>query len=91
MLSTLLKEARIKANLSQGEAAYSLGFSSPQFVSNWERGLSSPPIKHVWALSDLYKINPDKLLKAIEEHKVARIKERMKRDARTITRAIKGN
>lgn len=44
LLSVFLKEKRTCAGLSQWDVAKKLGYSSPQFVSNWERGLSDPPI-----------------------------------------------
>ena len=52
-LNVYLKKARQKAGLSQGDVAKELGYSSPQFISNWERGLSSPPLD---TLSDLVRI-----------------------------------
>lgn len=44
-VGNVIKEARIAAGLSQGDLAYKLGYSTPQFVSNLERGVSLPPIK----------------------------------------------
>lgn len=41
----ILKQAREKAGLSQGELAKELGYSSPQLISNVERGLCSVPLK----------------------------------------------
>ncbi len=38
-----LKHKRETAKLTQHEVAESLGYSTPQFVSNWERGISLPP------------------------------------------------
>ena len=52
-LNIYLKKARQKSGLSQGDVAKELGYSSPQFISNWERGLSSPPLD---TLSDLVRI-----------------------------------
>jgi transcriptional regulator with XRE-family HTH domain len=39
----VIRELRHAANMSQGDVAKKMGYSSPQFVSNWERGLSMPP------------------------------------------------
>jgi transcriptional regulator with XRE-family HTH domain len=44
-LGVLLVEARKRAGLTQHEVAKELKYSSPQFVSNWERGLAKPPPK----------------------------------------------
>lgn len=41
----MLKFYREKANLTQAELAKILNYSSPQFVSNIERGISELPIK----------------------------------------------
>lgn len=41
----LLKLARIKADITQGELAKKLGYKSPQMVSNWERGACGLPPK----------------------------------------------
>jgi transcriptional regulator with XRE-family HTH domain len=43
-LGKFLKTTREAAGLSQGKLAVKLGYKSPQFVSNWERGLSKPPL-----------------------------------------------
>ena len=66
-LNIYLKRARIKAGLSQGEVAKKLGYTSPQFISNWERGLSSPPMDTLGELVDIYKI-PGKELVDIMVH-----------------------
>lgn len=43
-IGTFLKSRRIERGLTQAELAKALGYSSPQFVSNWERGLCLPPL-----------------------------------------------
>lgn len=55
-LGTYLKEKRQKAGLSQAEVSRALGYTSPQFVSNFERGLCSPPLPKLKILTELYKI-----------------------------------
>lgn len=37
-----LQQARLAKGLSQTEVARKLGYSTPQFVSNWERGRCAP-------------------------------------------------
>jgi len=51
-----LKNKRTKAQLSQTEVSEALGYTSPQFVSNFERGLCSPPLPKLKVLMGLYKI-----------------------------------
>jgi len=61
LLAEFLKEKRVYSGLSQMDVAKKLGYTSAQFVSNWERGLSSPPIHTLRKLSELYQIPPDVL------------------------------
>lgn len=62
ILGDYLKNCRLQANLSQAEVANHLGYSSPQFISNMERGICAPPLKKIAQLSHLYKCNPHELL-----------------------------
>ncbi len=55
-LGTYLAEKRVRAGLSQREVAKKLGYSNPQFVSNFERGLCSPPFAKLKNLVEIYNI-----------------------------------
>lgn len=55
-VSVYLREKRIQKNLTQSEVAEKLGYSSPQFVSNWERGLCNPPLEAIATLIDMYDL-----------------------------------
>ena len=57
-----LKNARIEAGLTQEKAAKKIDVSS-QTISNWENEKSYPDIISVIALSDLYSVSLDELLK----------------------------
>ena len=57
-----LKNARIEAGLTQEKAAEKIDVSS-QTISNWENEKSYPDITSVIALSDLYSVSLDELLK----------------------------
>jgi transcriptional regulator with XRE-family HTH domain len=57
-----LKDKREKARLSQTEVSDSLGYTSPQFISNWERGLSKPPSDKLGGIVRLYKLDREELL-----------------------------
>lgn len=59
ILADFLRQKRIESGHSQMDVAKKLGYTSPQFVSNWERGLSSPPIHTLRKLTEFYKIPPD--------------------------------
>ncbi len=56
-----LKVWREHVKMSQGAVAKKLQYSSPQFISNWERGLSLPPIEVLPKLLNLYSLSPDEL------------------------------
>lgn len=57
-----LKNARMEAGLTQEKAAEETGVSR-QTISNWENERSYPDIISVIALSDLYSVSLDELLK----------------------------
>lgn len=61
MLSDFLKQKRVAAGLSQRDVSDKLGYSTPQFISNWERGVSHPPINALKKLGDLYGVPADDL------------------------------
>lgn len=60
-----LREARNETGLTQSQVAKKLRYSSPQFVSNWERGVCNPPLKHLRTLSNLYRINRKEMLEML--------------------------
>lgn len=60
-----LKQVREAAGLSQRDVADKLGYSTPQFISNWERGVSHPPVSAVKKISILYKVPADSIFQAI--------------------------
>lgn len=57
-----LKNARTRAGLTQEKAAEEINVSR-QTISNWENEKSYPDIISVIALSDLYSVSLDELLK----------------------------
>lgn len=61
MFAEKLKKLRIEAGLSQRDVANKLGYSTPQFISNWERGISRPPVSALGTISSLYGESLDSL------------------------------
>ena len=57
-----LKQKRERLGLSQSEVAHELGYSSPQFVSNFERGLCSLPLNKIKKLIDLYELKGEEVV-----------------------------
>lgn len=63
-----LKKWRENVGLSQAAVAKRLLYSSPQFISNWERGRSLPPMDILRQLMVLYRIVPDELIRHLSEY-----------------------
>ena len=55
-LGHFLRKQREEAGLTQFEVAKKLGYTTPQFISNFERGICSPPLKVLKNLVKLYKM-----------------------------------
>jgi transcriptional regulator with XRE-family HTH domain len=72
VLGEFLQTKRTKSGLSQGDVASKLGYSSPQFISNFERGLCAPPLNKLKQLVQLYDLNGEEvvrlMLKEQERH-----------------------
>lgn len=62
-LSKYLKRMRIESGLTQAEVASELGYTSPQFISNWERGLVLPPISALRKLMGLIHLEREHLIR----------------------------
>ena len=44
IIGKYLKEVRKAAGFSQKQVSVHFGYTTPQFISNWERGLMLPPL-----------------------------------------------
>lgn len=60
-LAVYLKKHRSTVGLSQIDVATKLGYSTPQFISNWERGISQPPLGALPKIAEMYKVDVDNL------------------------------
>jgi transcriptional regulator with XRE-family HTH domain len=56
------RDRRIDAGLTQADVAQALGLSTGQFISNWERGVSMPPMDYLPKLVKLYKMSKSELV-----------------------------
>ncbi len=88
-LGQFLKTKREKASLSQGDVAKKLKYTSPQFISNWEREVSSPPIKVIKQLSSLYKVGNDELFNLILDHTLTQLKSSLAREYSVVVKRKK--
>ena len=67
-LGSYLKAKRLASGLTQHDVSSELGYTTPQFVSNFERGLCSPPLSALSVLVQLYKIDAEELIEMIVRH-----------------------
>lgn len=79
-LAEFLKQAREKAELSQRQVADELGYQSAQFISNWERGISSPPMKTLKRLGELYHVSAEDLYEIMVEDTLRRVEADLHRE-----------
>lgn len=66
-LGKYLKSKRVDCDFTQSELAEKLGDVHSQFISNWERGLCSPPAHSFQRLVEVLKLNKTKLAAAMLE------------------------
>jgi len=59
------KNLREKAGLTQREVSDSLGYSTPQFISNVERGRCRFPIQKLSRIKKLYRLSTDQMVDMI--------------------------
>jgi transcriptional regulator with XRE-family HTH domain len=72
-LSEFLREKRIAAGMSQGKVAGILGYTSPQFISNWERGISEPPVDTLKVIAKLYNVPMDELFEVVLKSTIQKV------------------
>ena len=78
-----LKQARLKKELTQENVAKILNVSRTT-ISNWETGRSYPDLESVVALSDLYNISLDELLREDED-----MIKKLSNDSKVLSKLIK--
>jgi transcriptional regulator with XRE-family HTH domain len=69
-----LKERREQMGLSQAVIAEKMGYTTPQFVSNWERGIAMPPIKTLKKLAEMYKVPQQEMFDIVLQATVHQVK-----------------
>jgi transcriptional regulator with XRE-family HTH domain len=68
IVGKFLRERRVKAGLTQMDVATSLSYTTAQFISNWERGISMPPLETLPKISGLLKIPPKEIIAVISQY-----------------------
>jgi transcriptional regulator with XRE-family HTH domain len=77
-LGEFLREQRVKAGLTQRDVSVALGYSSAQFISNFERGIAAPPLKKMKILARLYKMPIDQVVNLVIDAERAILTEALK-------------
>lgn len=75
-LGEILKEARELKGMTQYEVAKKLRYGSAQFVSNWERDISEPPLKDLKRLCRWYEIDLHMVKLMMYHNAVQRLKRK---------------
>lgn len=74
-MGIFLREKRELKGLTQAQVASQLGYGSPQFISNIERGVSRVPVKSLKYFIDLYHLEADELIDLLLEEKRNQLKK----------------
>ena len=74
-LSVFLRESRMRAGLSQAQVARRLKYGTAQFISNWERGVSEPPLKAIKILAKIYNIPAEEIFEVVLRTTLEKVKE----------------
>ncbi|MFN7455062.1 MAG: helix-turn-helix domain-containing protein [Pseudobdellovibrionaceae bacterium] len=72
-LGLFLKNKREAQGLTQSDVAKQLGYGSPQFISNIERGISSVPLKSLKTLVEMYGVSPEEIIDILLEEKKSQL------------------
>ena len=75
----ILKDIREKSGLTQRDIAMKLKYTTPQSISNWERGLSHPPIKDIKTIAKAYKVDADYLFTVIKDSILMKESQKLER------------
>ena len=78
-LASFLKEKRSQSGLSQKDVATKLGYSTSQFISNWERGISQPPIHTLRTLAQMYNVGAEQMFEVLLENTMIQVQEELKK------------
>ena len=80
LVGEFLKSSREKAGFTQLALARELGYTSAQFISNWERGIAMPPMVNLPELTRILAVPPKQMLEVLykyQESFLALEKERL--------------
>ncbi|PIS12155.1 MAG: XRE family transcriptional regulator [Bdellovibrio sp. CG10_big_fil_rev_8_21_14_0_10_47_8] len=76
-MGNFLKQKREQQGLTQAQVADKLGYGSPQFISNIERGISRVPLRSLKLFINVYDLKPDEVIDILLEEKRNQIKRQL--------------
>ena len=74
IVGRFLREKRLKASLTQWDVAHHLQYSTAQFISNWERGVSLPPLESLPKLAGLFGIPGKEIIDVMSHYQEQMLK-----------------
>jgi transcriptional regulator with XRE-family HTH domain len=80
-----LRDMRLALNLTQRDVSTALGYTTAQFISNWERNVSQPPVEALKILAKLYGVSPQSIVRLIFEHR----QQQLEQDKKAALKAVK--
>lgn len=84
-MAILIKSKRKDRGLTQRELSVLLGYDSPQFLSNIERGVNKPPVGILAKICEALALNKDEVIKIlVREYQESLIKEMIESRGRNI-------
>lgn len=72
-----LRQLRRRADLTQTQVADALGYTSPQCICNWERGVSLPPAHALEKLAEIYVTTREHLVNIVVDAYVLAAKNKI--------------
>jgi transcriptional regulator with XRE-family HTH domain len=87
IVGSFVKAMRLRAALTQDELARKLSYSSAQFVSNWERGISLPPLDILAKLCVVCRTSPDDLVDVLYSYQEEVLKVQKRELRKALSRA----
>jgi transcriptional regulator with XRE-family HTH domain len=79
-LGDFLRDSREEAGLTQKQVAQKLGYGTAQFISEWERGIRSPPGNALKTLVQLYDLSLHRFYDVIIEEQTRALEKDLKKD-----------
>lgn len=74
IVGKFLRASREDRGVTQEELALRLGYSTAQYVSNWERGVSLPPMDQLPKIASFLEVTPSALLETMYSYQEAMLR-----------------